>query len=201
MLANAQKMLQAIVGEAVTMVMAPTGAVKSVDGMSRINEKMKTALGSGAAPGVLEGMGSMFTDESFKGTMGQSFANLPDKVVKAGETWQSTVTLPNPIGAMTSASTFTVKGVEQLSGKSVTRIGVAQKITVAPGGTMGPMSVSVGQGTGEGDMFIDHRLGQIVRSAIRLTLPMTMSMSAPDGSALSLNGTMKTNVTLTLLDR
>jgi hypothetical protein len=201
MVANAQKILAAVVGESVTMVMAPTGAVTSVTGMARINEKLKSTLGAGAAPGILEGIGSMLTDDAFKGAMGQSFANLPDKVVKAGETWQSTLNLPNPIGAMTSTNTFTVKGVERVEGKDVTRVGIAQKIAVAPGGMIGPMSVSVNQGTGDGEMLIDHRLGQMVKTSNRLTLPMTMSMTGPDGSAVNLTGVMKTNVTATLLDR
>jgi hypothetical protein len=88
-----------------------------------------------------------------------------------------------------------------VDGKDVTRIGVAQKVTVAPGGSIGPMSVTVSDGTGEGDMLVDHRLGQIVRSTTRLTLPMAMSMTAPDGTSISLNGVTKINVTLTLVDR
>jgi hypothetical protein len=88
-----------------------------------------------------------------------------------------------------------------VDGKDVTRIGVAQKVTVAPGGSIGPMSVTVSDGTGEGDMLVDHRLGQVVRSATHLTLPMTMSMTAPDGTSMSLTGVTKTNVTMTLVDR
>jgi hypothetical protein len=199
MLADAQKMLQAAIGESVTMVMTPTGAVKSVDGMARLSAKLKAAMPAGSP--LAQSMDAMMTDESFKGTMGQSFANLPDKVVKPGETWQTTLTVPNPLGAMTSANTFTAKGVESVDGKDVTRIGVAQKVTVAPGGSIGPMSVTVSDGTGEGDMLVDHRLGQIVRSTTRLTLPMAMSMTAPDGTSISLNGVTKINVTLTLVDR
>jgi hypothetical protein len=40
-----------------------------------------------------------------------------------------------------------------------------------------------------------------VRSATHLTLPMTMSMTAPDGTSMSLTGVTKTNVTMTLVDR
>ena len=199
MLADAQKMLQAVVGESVTMVMSPTGAVKSVDGMARLSAKLKAAMPAGSP--LTQSMDAMMTDESFKGTMGQSFANLPDKVVKPGETWTTTLTAPNPLGAMTSTNTFTAKGVERIEGKEVTRIGVAQKISVAPGGSIGPMSVTVSDGTGDGDMLVDHRLGQIVRSTTHLTLPMAMSMTAPDGTSMSLTGVTKLNVTLTLVDR
>jgi hypothetical protein len=83
----------------------------------------------------------------------------------------------------------------------VTRVGVAQKISVASGGSIGPMSVSVKEGTGEGDMLIDHRLGQIVRSTSHVTLPMTMSMPTPDGSSMNIDGMTKINVTLTLVER
>ncbi|HKW03618.1 MAG TPA: DUF6263 family protein [Vicinamibacterales bacterium] len=201
-LVDAQKMFQALVGESVTVVMAPTGAVKSVDGMTRISAKIKAAVpATSALGGVMASLDSMLSDEALKGTMGQSFANLPDKVVKPGETWQTTLNMPNPLGAMTVANTFTAKGVERVEGKDVTRVGVAQKVSVAPGGTIGPMSVTVSDGTGEGDMLVDHRLGQIVRSTTRQTLPMTMSLSAPDGTSMSLTGIAKTNVTMTLVDR
>lgn len=199
MMADAQKMLQAVVGESVTMVMSPTGAVKSVDGMARLSAKIKATMPAGSP--LTQSLDAMMTDDAFKGTMGQNFANLPDKVVKAGETWQTTLNVPSTLGAMTSASTFTAKGVERVDGKDVTRVGVAQKVSVAPGGTIGPMSVTVSDGTGEGDMLVDHRLGQIVRSTTRLTLPMTMSLSAPDGTSMSLTGVTKMNVTLTLVDR
>lgn len=199
MLADAQKMLQAVIGESVTMVMSPTGAIKSVDGMARLSAKLKAAMPTGSP--VAQSLDAMMTDDSFKGTMGQSFANLPDKVVKPGETWQTTLTVPNPLGAMTSANTFTAKGVESVDGKDVTRIGVAQKVSVAPGGSIGPMSVTVSDGTGDGDLLVDHRLGQVVRSTTRLTLPMTMSMTAPDGTSMSMSGVTKMIVTLTLVDR
>ena len=198
-LADAQKLFQALIGESVTMVMAPTGAVKSVDGMAKISAKIKASVPSTSSlGGMMASLDSMLNDEAFKGTMGQSFANLPDKVVKPGETWTTTLNVPNPLGAMTSTNTFTAKGVERVDGKEMTRVGVAQKVTVAPGGTIGPMSVSVKDGTGEGDMLLDHRLGQLVRSTSRLTLPMTMSMPSPDGSSMNIGGLTKINVTLTL---
>ena len=181
------------------MVMSPTGAVKSVDGMARLSAKLKASMPAGSP--LVQSLDAMMTDESFKGTMGQNFANLPDKVVKPGETWQTTLNVPSTLGAMTSANTFTARGIERVDGKDVTRIALAQKISVAPGGSIGPMSVTVSDGTGEGDLLVDHRLGQIVRSTTRLTLPMTMSMTAPDGTSMSLNGVTKMNVTMTLVDR
>jgi hypothetical protein len=199
MLADAQKMLQAVIGQSVTMVMSPTGAVKSVEGMAQLNAKLKAAMPAGSP--LAQSLDAMMTDDAFKGTMGQNFANLPDKVVKPGETWQTTLNTPNPLGAMTSMNTFTAKGVERVDGKDVTRVGIVQKISVAPGGTIGPMSLTVSDGTGEGDMLVDHRLGQMVRSTTRLTLPMTMSMTAPDGTSMSVNGVTKMNTTLTLVDR
>ena len=199
MLVDAQKMLQAIVGESVTMVMAPTGAVKSVEGMAKLGEKIKSGMPAGSP--VVQTFDTMLSDEAFKDMMGQSFANLPDKVVKTGETWQTTLNVPNPLGAMTSTTTFTAKGVERVDGKDVTRVGLAQKISVAAGGTIGPMAVSVKEGTGEGDMLVDHRLGQIVRSTTHVTLPMTMSMPTPDGSSMNIDGMTKINMTLTLVER
>jgi len=198
-LADAQKMLQAIVGESVTMVMAPTGAVKSVEGMAKLSAKLKAAMPAGSP--LMQSFDTMLSDDAFKGTMGQSFANLPDKVVKPGETWTTTMNVPNPIGAMTQTNTFTSKGVEHVEGKELTRVAVAQKISVAPGGTIGPMSLTVKEGTGEGDLLLDHRLGQLVRSTARMTLPMTMSMAAPDGTSMNIAGLTKINVTLALVER
>ena len=151
------------------MVMAPTGAVQSVDGMSRLGAKVKANIPAGSpAAAMMQGLDAMMTDDAFKGAMGQSFANLPDKVVKPGDTWQSTLNLPNPFGAMTTTNTFTAKGIERVDGKDLTRVGVSQKVKVAPGGVIGPMTVSVGEGAGEGDIFFDHQLGQVMRSTMQL---------------------------------
>lgn len=200
MAANVGKVIGALVGESFTVVLAPDGAVRSVDGASRLAQKMQAGMSPEAAA-LLSGFTSMVSDDAIRGAFGQSFANFPDTTVKAGDTWSRELTLPNPLGTMTVANTFTMKGTDTMGGHDVARIGVAQNIKVAPGGAIGPMTVEIGEASGDGEILYDYRQGRMLRSVNHVNLPMAMSMTAPDGSAINLNGTSRTTVTTELVER
>jgi hypothetical protein len=203
--AASQKVLQALVGETVTVVMAPAGTINSVDGMSKINAKLKASMADASsdptAAAIQQALDSMMTDESFKGSAGQSFAVLPDKPVATGETWKTQLTQTGAIGATTSSNVFTMKGVDRVDGRDISRIGVASTISVAPGGTLGPMAVNAKDGTGDGEILFDHQHGRIVSSVIHLTMPLSLSMAAPDGTAVNLQGVSKSTITTALVER
>jgi hypothetical protein len=194
-----------LVGESVSAVIAPTGAIRSLEGGTRLMEKLKKALpaDAGAAMGSLGGgLDSIMSDDAMRGNFGQSFATLPDKAVKVGDTWQSEIKMPNPAGQMTVSSTFTLKAVDRVDARDVARIEFTQQIKPGAGGSaMGMMTVQMTDGTGDGEILFDHKLGRIVRSVARNTLPMTMSMTGPDGSAMNMNALTKTTVTLELVER
>jgi xanthosine utilization system XapX-like protein len=202
-LAQVAGILGAMVGESITVVIGRNGAVRSVEGASRLMDKVKGQMPQ--ATGALNPLGdlnSMMSDDAMRGAFGQSFANLPDGPVKTGDTWQSEIKMPNPAGTLTMASTFTMKGVEKLDGRDVTRIGYAQHISAGPdGGLVGPMTVHVGNGTGEGEMIFDHAHGRIISTTGQSTLPMSMSMTGPDGSSINLDASTLTKIKMELIER
>lgn len=203
--AGAQKIVQALVGESVTVVMGPTGAIKSVDGMTRINARLKASMSDASsdptASAILQSLDQMMTDESFKGSVGQSFAVLTDHPVAPGETWQTQLTMAGAIGTTTASTIFTMKGVDRASGRDLSRIGVASTLKVAPGATIGPMAVSADGGTGDGEVLFDNQRGRLVSSVTHMTMPLALSMTAPDGTAINMQGVSKNTTTTALVER
>jgi hypothetical protein len=192
----------AIIGQAFTMVLTPAGRLEKVEGIT----KMMNAVGA-AAPGAgMPGMDSLMSDEAMKGMFGQSFAGLPAQAVKPGDTWRQEVTVPNPLGAITSSMTNTLKGVEALNGRNVARFSTIVALKAAPGGGGGgiagmPMTVTMSDGTGDAETWFDHGRGHMVRSVGNTVLPMTMSMTAPDGSSISMQATTKVKMTFELIEK
>jgi hypothetical protein len=187
-----------MIGATLTATIAPNGAVRTLEGMAKLAATTQAAQQMAAGLGM--SAGDLMSDEAMKATY-QNFGSLPDKPVKPGDTWKREVTRPNPLGAQTVSSTFTVKGVEQLDGHEVIRIGVVETTKTAPGGMMGPLSVQVGDGTGQGDVLFNAKLGRLERCTIDATMPMTMSMSLPDGSAMSLQASSQSKTTVQLVKK
>lgn len=185
-----------MIGATLTATIAPNGVVKSIEGMAKL--KASTDAAAQAAAGLGISGAAIMSDEAMK-AMYQNFASLPDKPAKTGDTWKTEFTQPNPIGAQTVSSTFTVKGVEKLEGQDVVRIGIVETIKTAPGGTMGPMSVQVGDATGQGDVFFNAKLGRLERCVIDVAMPLTMSLPAPDGSTMTLPASSKAKTTVELV--
>jgi hypothetical protein len=182
--------MKAVVGQTLTMVMEPTGAIRSLQGAAKMME--------GASAGGLGAMGGLnLSDDALKGTMGQTFATFPGRAVKVGDTWQAEVKAPNPMGTMTISGTFTLKGLEG----NVARIGYAQVIKTEVTSAPAPMSVTMAEGKGEGEMTFDRAAGRILKTTGTMTMPMTMSMTGPDGTAVTMQGMTNTKVSLELLPR
>ncbi|HYN06008.1 MAG TPA: DUF6263 family protein [Vicinamibacterales bacterium] len=194
----------AMIGESITLMMSPNGAIQKIEGMSAIMEKLKKTAPSGAM-GALGGLDSMLTDDAMKGSFGQGFGHLPTTPVKAGDSWKNEITMPNPFGTMTIATNFSLKGVETIGGKELARIASTATIKAAPGATPPPMpmpmTIQFTDGTGQGEMLFDRKLGRTQKTTFETTLPMTMSMTAPDGSALNMSALTKTTMTMELIEK
>ena len=185
-----------MIGANLTATMAPNGVVRTLEGMAKLKETAQAVQQATAGLGL--GGADLLSDEAMKSTY-RNFGSLPDKPVKPGDTWKSEVTIPNPLGAQTVSSTFTAKGVEKLDGRDVVRIGVVEVIKTAPGGTMGPMSVQVGDGTSQGDVLFNAKLGRLERCTIDTAIPMSMNLPSPDGSTISIQASSKAKTTVQLV--
>jgi hypothetical protein len=184
-------MVGAVVGQTVTMVIEPTGAIRSLTGLQKMMEGVQRSM-----PGGLAGLGGMtMNDDALKGTFGQGFATLPAKAIKTGDSWTASMKLPNPAGTMTLDMSFTLKNV---SG-TIATIGYTQKATFVITADMGPMQMKMGDGTGGGEITFDTKAGRMLKSTGTMSMPMTMSMSGPDGQQLDIQGNTQSKVTLQLL--
>ena len=191
-------MLAAIVGESLTLVIEPDGAVRSLTGANKIKEKMTAAMpnaGGAMTLGPTGGVDAMFGDEAMKGALGQSLATLPKAAVKTGDSWTTETKLPGPAGEMLVANVFTLKSFETIDGREIARIGVVQQIRPNGNATpTGPMATKMEPGTGDGELLFDVKLGRVVRSSNNASLPMAMVMTMPDGQTMALTANTKTKV-------
>jgi len=196
--AQAAQIVGAIIGETMTMVIEPTGAVRSVTGATKVKAKLDKAMAGTGTTDQL-GLGTLLSDDAIKGALGQSLANLPKGAVKPGATWQQEVRVPTPMSTMISTSEYAFKGVEQLEGREVARLATTIKTRAEGAGTMGPMTVKVEPGTGTGEMIFDTKLGRVLKTTANTSMPMSMSMTAPDGTSMSLQAATKTRITYEIL--
>lgn len=194
-----------MIGQPYTLVMAPTGEVKKVEGISRLAEKVfKSVAPDPAMAGMLDGIKANMTDDAMRTMFAQSFAQFPDKPVKVGDSWDLQVTASNPmLGTLITSIKATLKSVDADAAGRVARIAttVAVKRDTSkpvPPNPMG-MTLNVGEANGEGEQVFDVALGQLRSSTVTLTIPMTMSGTGPDGSALNMQTQVKSTTTTELV--
>lgn len=201
MVAQLAATIGTLVGESITLVMTPNGNIEKMEGMARIMEKVQKST---PAMGMA-GLDSLLTDDSMKGSFGQSFAHLPGTAVKTGETWKHDLVMPNPFGTMNVATQYSLKGVESTGGKELAQILSTATIKATPGGKPPampmPMTIQFSDGTGDGEIFFDRRAGRTQRATFNTTMPMTMNMTAPDGSTVNISALTKTTMTTELIEK
>jgi hypothetical protein len=195
------KVMGALVGASVTLTVTPIGNVPKLQGMEELAARLKKAIGEEAA---MTGLDAIFSNDSMMSSFAQNFARLPDKPVKAGDAWTSELKIANPMAPMVSSMTYTLKGIETTGGAQIARMATVSTLksdgTASPNPIMPTMKVQVGAGAGDGEVIFDARLGRLRKSVSNSTMPMSMSMDAPDGTAISLQATTKSVLTIELID-
>lgn len=192
----------ALVGETLTLAVASTGKVGKIDGLARVVEKLKK---SAPAAGGAMGMGNMdsfFSEDAQRSTIEQSFAVMPDKPVKPGDTWKNEYKIPSPLGSQTASYECTLKGQATLNGNPTARIATTGtvKSSGAPG-VMGPMTVTMGDGASQGELLFDTKLGRVRKSTGTMTQPLAMKMNPGDGTEIALQAVQKTTSTMELIEK
>jgi hypothetical protein len=200
------KLAGAMIGETITVVMTPTGAVHKIEGMSRIAEKIvKEFPQDPSAGGMMQALKTTLSDEAMRSTLEQNFVQFPANAVTPGQTWTRQFAMTNPVvGTLRASVTSTFKGLETTDGRELAR--VATSVTIkpeTPGGMPGVMgmTVQIGDGTAEGDVQFDVKRGRMHHTMLKSILPMSMSMTAPDGSPVNIDGVVKNTTTVSLVER
>jgi hypothetical protein len=194
-----------LVGQSYTLVVAPTGEVKKVDGVSQLAEKMFKNVGSDPAmAGMLDGLKSNLSDDAVRNLFMQSFAQFPDKPIKIGDSWDLKTSQANPmLGTLLTSVKATLKSVDAEAGGRVARVATTVSVKrdpsqPAPTNPMG-MKLDVGESTGDGEQVFDVATGLLRSSIVRQTIPMTMSGTGPDGTALNMQTQVKSTTTTELV--
>jgi len=197
--------LMPMVGASFTLVMAPSGEVKKVEGLSALAEKVFTSASQDpAAAGVLDGLKANLSDEAMRSMLAQTFAQFPNRPLKPGDTWEGEVSASNPmLGTLVTRVSSTLKSVEGDGSSRVARIATSLTIKQdaskpVPPNPMG-MTMQMGDATGDGEQFFDAVSGRFQRSTIKVTMPMTMSGTGPDGTPLNLKTSVKTTTTVDIV--
>jgi hypothetical protein len=191
----------AMVGETITMVVTPSGEIKNIDGLAALAQKMAAGMPQSAG---MPGMGSFMTEDSLRTLLEQNYAALPNRVVRPGESWNHNNKIKTAFGTVDTAMTFTLKNVEARDGRQLASLSVAGKNTVTMDGTAAasmPMTMTMGSGTSQGELLIDVKTGRLFRSSVQSTQPMSMNMTAPDGTPVNIDAVTKTTLTVELLEK
>ena len=192
----------ALVGETLTLAVAPSGKVGKIDGLAQLVEKVKKASPTSGGAMGMGNMDSFFSEDAQRSTIEQSFAVMPDKPVKTGDTWKNEYKIPSPLGSQVASYVCTLKDQLTLSGNPTARITTTGGVKAAGApGAMGPMTVTMGDGTSQGELLFDTKLGRVRKSTGTLTQPLSMRMSAPDGTDIALQAVQKTTSTMELIDK
>ena len=203
--ARLKAVLAPMIGQPYTVVMAPTGEVVKVDGLSKLAEKMFSNMPADPmSAGMFDGLKASLSDDSMRSLLSQSFAQAPNRALKIGESWTAEVVQNNPMlgGTITSVK-MTLKAVAGEDPKRVATIGIDSAVKQDPAKPASPnpmgMTLQLSTGTGDGEQTFDLSAGRLVRSVVNMNLPMSMSGQAPDGTPMNLSTLVKGTTTTELI--
>ena len=193
----------AMIGESIVIEMAADGAVRRIEGASRIADKISKVMAAANDPGTAQagqGLRAMFGDDALKSTFEQTFPRLSAPPAKVGDTWTRPLALGNPgVGRITGRSTFTLKALEGPGEAQVARIAVDLALKqegVPPPSGPAAMVMTLGQAGGTGEVLFAVASGRIQRSSMRTDMPSSVVMNGPDGSPITMEN--KSTVTMTM---
>jgi Family of unknown function (DUF6263) len=196
----------AMIGQPLTMVVSPSGAVQKIEGMARLMERVLNAQPQDRiAPDALDGLRNTFADDTTRDMLGWGTAPLPDRPIHPGDTWEDHLSATVPgLGARTTSRTWTLEGIESRGGVSLARLSAKLAIRAdssASQPTPGvPVGVQAGESTGESELLFDISKGRVQSLTTALTQPMTMASPVPNGGSMSLQMLIKSTMTLELVE-
>jgi hypothetical protein len=198
-------MYSTMIGQSITVVTSPTGAIQKIEGMARLMENMlKNMPQAPAGASLLDDLRKSFSDDAAQDLSARGLAQLPDRPLKPGDIWDDRFTAGIAMfGGITTSRTSTFQGVESRGGIAVARI--TAKLTMksdpatAPP-SVGPFTMQMGESTGDSELLFDVAKGRMQRVTTAMSQLMTMSGTAPGGQSISMQTPTKSTMTLELLD-
>ncbi len=148
-----------IVGQEFGVTMRPTGKIDNVSVPQSLLDELSK---SGSVGGAIN-------EDVLKQMMTQSAVTLPDKQIKAGDSWEISQKIEMPFGTMSIDSTLTFKAYDAATG--IAMIGMKPAVSVQPK-EGAPITLNVTRSEGQGTVQFDKGKGRIVQSDLDLTLDM-----------------------------
>ena len=197
--------LTAMIGEPFTLVLSPTGAVKKVEGFTRIAEKIFKNLPQNSSSAQMQaGFKAMFSDESMLNMMAQGFTQFAERRLKIGDSWTTQISLQNPaIGGFTISMTSTLSGIDQSAANQIARI--VTQLTIKHDGAMSDlakqagMGIEMGASTGTAEIAFDVTNGRLLRSTTRATMSATMTRTRGADPSMTMKMLIKNFTTVELI--
>jgi hypothetical protein len=195
------KIFAAMVGEAFSLELSPTGQVLKVEGIQRVLDKMMSELPKDQMSAqMMSNLKQNFSDDAMKNTFSQGFAQLPDHPLKPGDSWTSSATVVNP--AMGKLSTSTTSTLQPSAGASSSPARILTKISMtqeSPSANPMGITMRLDSASGDGELLFDVAKGRFQGGTTKLTMPLMMTGSTPDGSQLNMTTLTKTTITIELI--
>lgn len=200
------KLLAAVVGQPINIVFAPDGTIRSIEGGSRLLQRVAEAAGADRdAAMASQALTSIYSDDALRSMLEQSFPKVPAQALKPGDTWTGQLALGNQaVGRIAGDLTFTLKAVEGAGSSQRATVGAAMKLRQAvkpAAGGATRVSLTLGDSRGDGEMVFDLSRGCITRNTMRTEMPSTVSMIGPDGKPVTFANRVTTTATMELTDK
>ena len=196
------KTLGGMVGEAISVTISPTGAIRRIDGAAKVADKLIANLPKDPMSGGLaQNIKRMLSDDVLRTSLEQSFSRLPDLPVKPGDTWKAEQSVgPDASGKVIGTSTFTLKAVEGSGDAAVARVAVALALRQEEVPSAGASSVrKLDAGSkGDGEVLFDVARGRINTNSMRTDILASMTLRGPDGS-ITVQSSTNTNMKMELV--
>lgn len=192
----------AMVGEAISVTMAPNGSVKRIDGAAKIIDKLMQQLPRDPMAGSLaQNIRAMLGEDALRTSLEQNFSRMPDAPVKIGDTWTSQQSVgADATGKIHGTSTFTLKAIEGTGDAAIARVAVVLALKQAeapPAG--GQMVVKLLDGKGEGEVQFSVARGRIEKNGMQTDISSSAAIRTPDGSTQNIQNKTRTIMTMELL--
>jgi hypothetical protein len=199
------KTIGGMVGEAISVTMAPTGAVRRIDGAARIVEKLIGNLPRDPMSGGLaQNIKAMLSDEALRSSLEQSFSRLPEQPVNVGDTWTSEQAVgADAAGKVIGTSTFTLKAITGTGDAAVARIAVSLALrqeSVPSAGSSAVMKLGAGS-KGAGEVVFSIGRGLIETNRMNTDMLTTVTMRGADGGTMTLQTSATTAMTMQRVDK
>ena len=188
-MAKVGKIFGAMKGGQFGFTMNEKGKVGNVTGIREMMEHAVASLNDPTASAALmSGLSKTFDENQFKQNLEQSFGIYPDKPVKAGDSWNKTMTMNNAGILMKMDNTYTLESVDNNNAN----VKMSSKISSGSDSAklMG-MNMDM-NGTMEGTMQFDIASGMPVKGVS--TMQMNMKVKS-QGTEMPMNMTFTMNIT------